>query len=155
MRRAVPALALLALLAAPAAAQTRYGTSQSENLRFLTDMAARPGIMKLANGVLYRVMASGDGAAPAARSDKVSVTYTGYLINGSKFGASEPGKPSVFVISRTIPGWNEALMKMKEGDRWEIIVPADQAYGGGSAGAVPPDQTLVFILQLDHVEHAS
>jgi FKBP-type peptidyl-prolyl cis-trans isomerase len=85
----------------------------------------------------------------------VSVTYTGYLINGSKFGASEPGKPSVFVISRTIPGWNEALMKMKEGDRWEIIVPADQAYGGGSAGAVPPDQTLVFILQLDHVEHAS
>jgi FKBP-type peptidyl-prolyl cis-trans isomerase FklB len=151
-----PVLACAVLLAAaPASAQTRYGLSQSENDRFLADLAARPGIQKLEGGVLYRVLASGAGAAPASRSDKVSVSYSGVLINGTRFGASEPGKPSVFTISRTIRGWQGALMQMKEGDRWEVIVPADLAYGGGSAGLVPPDQTLVFTLTLNHVEHAS
>lgn len=149
-------LAVLLALAAPAVAQpAHYGLSQSENDRFLTELAARPGILKLPNGVLYRVLATGTGAAPASRADKVTVSYTGVLINGSRFGASDPTKPSVFTISRTIPGWAIALMQMKEGDRWEVIVPADQAYGGGSAGAVPPDQTLVFTLTLVHVEHAS
>ena len=155
MRRLASAAALLAFLTAPAAAQSHYGLSQSENDRFLAELAAKPGIQKLPNGVLYRVLASGAGAAPASRADKVAVSYTGVLINGSRFGASDPAKPSVFTISRTIPGWGIALMQMKEGDRWEVIVPADQAYGGGSAGAVPPDQTLVFTLTLVHVEHAS
>ena len=46
-------------------------------------------------------------------------------------------------------------MKMREGDRWEVIIPAELAYGDGSAGSVPPGQTLRFLLQLDHVEHNS
>ena len=151
-----PAFALLlALMALPATAAEKYGISQNENLRFLDDMAKRPGIEKLPNGVLYRVMASGNGTTPTSRGDKVSVTYTGYLINGARFDHSQPGKPSVFIISRVIPGWTEALMKMKEGDRWEVIIPAELAYGDGSSGAVPPGQTLMFILQLDHVEHQS
>lgn len=154
MMRSALAL-LLTLLALPVAAAEKYGISQNENLRFLDDMAKKPGITQLPDGVMYRVLASGNGAAPASRLDKVTVTYTGYLINGGRFDHSRPEKPAVFIISRVIPGWTEALMKMKEGDRWEVIIPAELAYGDGSSGAVPPGQTLMFILQLDHVEHQS
>ena len=154
MMRSACAL-LLTFLALPVAAAEKYGISQNENLRFLDDVAKRPGIVKLPDGVMVRVQASGNGAAPTSRLDKVTVTYTGYLINGVRFDQSRPDKPSVFIISRVIPGWTEALMKMKEGDRWEVIIPAELAYGEGSSGAVPPGQTLIFILQLDHVEHQS
>jgi len=154
MMRIATAL-LLTLLALPAAAAERYGTSTSENIRFLDDMAARPGITKLPDGVMYRIQASGSGAAVTGRLDKVTVSYTGYLINGARFGGSKPGRPEIFMVSRVIPGWTEALLKMHEGDRWEVIVPEDQAYGGDSAGAVPPDQSLLFIIQLEHVEHPS
>lgn len=154
MLRPVVAL-LVSLLALPAMAAEKYGISENENLRFLADMAKRPGIASLPDGVMYRVLASGNGAAPTSRTDKVTVAYTGYLINGMRFDHSRADQPSVFIISRVIPGWSEALMKMKEGDRWEIIIPAELAYGDGSAGAVPPGQTLMFIVQLDHVEHLS
>lgn len=146
---------LLTLLALPVAAAEKYGISVNENLRYLDDMARRPGIVKLEDGVMYRVLATGTGAAPTSRLDKASVTYTGYLINGGRFDHSRPDKPSIFIISRVIKGWTEVLMKMHEGDRWEVIIPAELAYGDGSAGAVPPGQTLMFILQLDHVEHQS
>jgi FKBP-type peptidyl-prolyl cis-trans isomerase len=146
---------LLILLALPAMAAEKYGISRNENLRFLADMEKRSGVVKLPDGVMYRVLASGNGAAPTSRGDKVTVTYTGYLINGARFDHSQPDRPGVFIISRVIPGWTEALMKMKEGDRWEIIIPAELAYGDGSSGAVPPGQTLMFIVQLDHVEHLS
>jgi FKBP-type peptidyl-prolyl cis-trans isomerase len=151
-----PALAFLCLaLAVPAAAAERYGLSQNENIRFLADMEKRPGMQKLDNGVLYRVQASGSGEAVAGRDDKVTVSYTGYLINGTRFDQTPPGKPRSFIVSRVIPGWTGALLKMREGDRWEVIVPAELAYGGGSAGLVPPDQSLLFIIQLEHVEHPS
>ncbi len=146
---------LLALGALPAMAAEKYGISQNENIRFLADMAKRPGITSLPDGVMYRVQASGSGEPVTSRLDKVSVTYTGYLINGKRFGFSPPGKPETFIVSRVVPGWTEALLKMREGDRWEVILPAEQAYGGGSAGNVPPDQSLLFIIQLEHVEHPS
>lgn len=149
-----PFLALL-LSALPAAAAEHYGISQNDNIRFLDDMAKRPGITRLSDGVMYRIQASGSGQAVTGRLDKVTVTYTGYLINGARFGGSRPDKPETFIVSRVIPGWTETLLKMREGDRWEVIVPAEEAYGGGSAGAVPPDQSLMFIIQLEHVEHPS
>jgi FKBP-type peptidyl-prolyl cis-trans isomerase len=155
MTRSAAIILLLPLLVLPAAAAEHYGTSQNENIRFLDDMAKRSGITSLPDGVMIRVQTSGSGAAVAGRLDKVTVTYTGYLINGARFGGTRPGKPETFIVSRVIPGWTETLLKMREGDRWEIIVPAEQAYGGGSAGAVPPDQSLLFIIQLEHVEHPS
>jgi FKBP-type peptidyl-prolyl cis-trans isomerase len=148
-------IALCLALAVPAAAAEHYGLSRNENIRFLADMAQRPGMQKLDDGVLYRVQASGSGEAVAGRGDKVTVGYTGYLINGVRFDQTPPGKPRSFIVSRVIPGWTEALLKMREGDRWEVIVPAELAYGDGSAGAVPPGQSLLFIIQLEHVEHPS
>ncbi|MBV9551002.1 MAG: FKBP-type peptidyl-prolyl cis-trans isomerase [Alphaproteobacteria bacterium] len=155
MRFAPPlAFALLALLALPAAAE-KYGLSHNENLRFLDDMAHKPGILKLPQGVMVRVLASGKGEAVTGRADKVTVSYNGYLINGVRFGGTLPGKPQVFTVSRVVPGWTEALLQMHEGDSWEVIVPADQAYGEGSAGNIPPDQSLLFVIRLEHVEHPS
>jgi FKBP-type peptidyl-prolyl cis-trans isomerase len=54
-----------------------------------------------------------------------------------------------------IPGWREALFKMKAGDEWQIVVPADLGYGDdGIEGIIPPDQTLVFRVRLMKVEYA-
>lgn len=156
MLRFAPVLLMgvaLAHAAAPAAAQEKYGISQNENIRFLADMEKRPGMQKLPNGVLYRVLETGAGEPTTGRLDKVTVSYSGYLINGKRFDYSR--KPATFIVSRTVPGWVQVLLKMREGDRWEVIVPADLAYGEGSAGNVPPGQSLLFVIKLDHVEHPS
>ena len=145
-----PALAFLCLaLALPAAAAERYGLSQNENIRFLADMEKRPGMQKLDNGVLYRVQASGSGEAVAGRDDKVTVSYTGYLINGTRFDATEPGFPAQFTVNKVMPGWTEALQLMREGDHWQLVIPSSLAYGPRGAGAaIPPNQALVFDLEL-------
>ena len=54
-----------------------------------------------------------------------------------------------------IPGWTEALKKMKTGDIWEVVLPSELGYGSDGAGdAIPPDQTLVFTIELSKVEYA-
>ena len=54
-----------------------------------------------------------------------------------------------------IPGWVEALSLMKEGDSWEIVIPSDLGYGEqGAGGDIPPNQTLVFQMELVHVDPA-
>jgi FKBP-type peptidyl-prolyl cis-trans isomerase len=132
-----------------------YTTSAADNARFLADVAARPDTVKLPDGVMYRVVKTGTGTPPISRQDVVTVTYTGLLINGQIFDQSKPDMPGVFQVGQLIKGWTEALFKMKAGDEWEVIIPAALGYGEeGSGDRIPPNQTLVFIMQLDKVEYA-
>jgi FKBP-type peptidyl-prolyl cis-trans isomerase len=80
----------------------------------------------------------------------VTCYYKGQLINGKVFDATEPGFPANFTVNQLIPGWTEALELMREGDRWQLVVPANLAYGerGAGDGNIPPNQTLVFDLEL-------
>jgi FKBP-type peptidyl-prolyl cis-trans isomerase len=78
----------------------------------------------------------------------VTVYYKGQLINGTTFDATEPGFPAQFTVNRLIPGWTEALMLMREGDHWQLVIPSNLAYGPAGNGPIPPNQTLVFDLQL-------
>src|SRR6185312_4824005 len=82
--------------------------------------------------------------------DVVTVYYTGSLINGQVFDGTEQGLPVQFKPKDLIPGWTEALLLMREGDKWHIVVPANLAYGarGAGEGAIPPNQALVFDLEL-------
>jgi FKBP-type peptidyl-prolyl cis-trans isomerase FklB len=138
-----------------AATSGSYDTSADANKRFLADYAARPGVIKLPDGLMYRILKTGTGQTVQKNSDVVTVYYKGALITGKVFDQTKPEEPAQFPAGGLIPGWVEALKLMKTGDTWEIVVPADLGYGADGAGdAIPPDQTLVFTMSLVKVEYA-
>jgi len=153
MRPIVFALACL-LAAGPARAAT-YDLSPEGNAKFLADFAKLPGVTKLKDGLMYRVVKPGDGhgTSPIGRQDIAVVEYKGWLIDGTVFDATK-GDPRRFPAGSVIAGWTEALYKMKTGDEWQLVIPANLAYGAeGKGGVIPPNQTLVFLVRLDGVEY--
>ena len=108
-----------------------------------------------ASGLQYRVLKSGDGETPKA-TDKVRVIYKGSFINGNVFDRSD--KPFEFEVGGVIKGWTEGLLLMKEGDTFEMVIPAKLAYGDkgvrdpqSGQQVIPPDSTLIFEVELVEV----
>ena len=136
-------------------AATTYDTSAESNARFLADYAAKPGVTKLPDGLMYRVLKAGTGPQVQKNSDVVTVYYKGSLITGKVFDQTKPEEPAQFMTGGLIPGWVEALKLMKTGDTWEIAIPAELGYGADGAGdTIPPNQALVFTMTLAKVEYA-
>jgi len=136
-----------------AATGSAYDTSADANKRFLADYAARPDVKKLPDGLMYRVLKSGDGPQVKNDGDLVTVYYKGSLITGKVFDQTKDGAPAQFPAGGLIPGWVEALKLMKTGDSWELVLPSDLGYGSDGAGdSIPPDQTLVFTMTLVKVD---
>jgi FKBP-type peptidyl-prolyl cis-trans isomerase len=135
-------------------AGSAYDTSADANTRFLADYAAKPDVKKLPDGLMYRVLKSGDGPQVQNDGDIVTVYYKGALITGKVFDQTKPDEPAQFPAGGLIPGWVEALKLMKTGDSWELVIPSDLGYGSDGAGdAIPPNQTLVFTMTLVKVDH--
>jgi FKBP-type peptidyl-prolyl cis-trans isomerase FklB len=133
-------------IAAPAAT---YDLSAASNARFLADNKAMAGVKTTADGLQYRVIKSGSGKSPTSDADMVTVTYKGWTIDGKVFDQTQAGQTATFAAGRLIRGWVEALRMMKEGDEWELVIPADLGYGAQGAGdAIGPNQTLVFDMTL-------
>ncbi|NTU72077.1 MAG: FKBP-type peptidyl-prolyl cis-trans isomerase [Coriobacteriia bacterium] len=86
------------------------------------------------------------------KGDEVSVHYTGWLTDGTKFDSSvDSGVPFAFVVGdgKVIAGWDEGLLGMQAGGKRELIVPSDMGYGpGGYPGVIPPNATLKFEVEL-------
>ncbi len=144
-----------AATAVPGVAGPVYDTSPDANTRFLADYAARPNVKKLPDGLMYRVLKSGDGPTPQKNSDVATVYYKGTLITGKVFDQTKPEEPAQFQVGGVIPGWSEALKLMKTGDTWELVIPSELAYGSdGFSDRIPPNQTLVFLVNLAKVEYA-
>jgi FKBP-type peptidyl-prolyl cis-trans isomerase len=155
MRRLGAVLAVLALVAGAPAAHAAGALSAEANAAYLANNAKQRGVMVRPSGLQYRILHNGFGRRPALNDD-CTVYYTGSLINGTMFDGTEEGLPRQFKPKDLIPGWTEALMLMREGDHWQLVVPAQLAYGarGAGEGAVPPNQTLVFDLTLVSVSPA-
>lgn len=102
-----------------------------------------------ASGLRYIVEKEGTGAAPKA-TDQVTVHYTGYLLDGTKFDSSvDRGQPATFPLNQVIPGWTEGLQLMKEGGKTKLIIPSELGYGAnGAGGVIPPNAWLVFDVEL-------
>lgn len=126
--------------------------SAESNAAYLADYAKQPGVIKRTSGLMYKIVHNGYGKRPALNDD-CTVSYTGSLINGTVFDGTEEGLPTRLKPKGVIPGWTEALMNMREGDVWHLVIPANLAYGarGAGQGAIPPNQTLVFDVTLINV----
>lgn len=116
---------------------------------YLAENAKKDGVTTTASGLQYKVLAAGDGAQPTT-NDQVKVHYRGTLIDGTVFDSSyDRGEPIVFPVTGVIQGWVEALQLMKVGDKFELAIPSDLAYGAnGSGPVIGPDATLVFEVEL-------
>ena len=121
-----------------------------EGAEFLSANGAKDGVTTTASGLQYRVVTAGSGDKPSAEST-VEVHYVGRLIDGTEFDSSRKrGVPAQFGVTQVIPGWAEALQLMPEGSVWELVIPADLAYGpaGTGSGPIGPNQTLRFEVEL-------
>src|SRR5215475_2560095 len=123
--------------------------SADANAVYLKENATKPGVVIRPSGLQYNIIKSGFGARPGL-TDTVTCAYTGMLINGKVFDGTEAMTPAQFTVNKLIPGWTEALSLMRVGDKWHLVIPANLAYGarGAGEGLIPPNQTLVFDMEL-------
>jgi len=118
-------------------------------IAFLTENKNREDVIELPSGLQYRVISKGEGAKPTDK-DFVTTHYEGKTIDGKVFDSSfQRGEPAKFPVNGVIKGWTEALQLMSVGDKFELFVPQDLAYGDQGAGPdIPPYSTLIFEVEL-------
>lgn len=119
-----------------------------KNKTYLAENKKKEGVKTLPSGLQYRVLKQGTGKSPQA-TDSVTVNYRGTLVDGTQFDNSyERGQPATFPVNGVIRGWTEALQLMKEGSKWELVIPSDLAYGPQGRPGIPPNSTLIFEVEL-------
>lgn len=119
-----------------------------KNRRWLQEKSAEPGVFSIDKGVCCKVIRKGKGGQHPDRGSVVTVHYVGKTINGKTFDSSRGGVAPAFRLRDLIPGWIIALMRMSPGDRWEVYIPAEQAYGRMNQPGIPGGSTLVFDIEL-------
>ena len=114
---------------------------------FLRENRRNPKVTQLPSGLQYKVLASGSGleGRPGTAS-MCTMHYEGKLLSGEVFDSSMArGEPMTFQANQVIAGWTEALTLMTPGDRWQLTIPSDLAYGERGGGSrIPPNSVLVF-----------
>ncbi len=121
----------------------------AEGTAFLTKNKSAKGVFSTPSGLQYMVLRQ--GAGPRPRPDAtVRVHYHGTLLDGTVFDSSyDRGQPAQFALNQVIAGWTEGLGLMPVGAKYRFWIPGDLAYGGkGSPGAIGPNSTLVFDVEL-------
>tara|TARA_B100000508_G_C11374738_1_gene235520 strand:+ start:67 stop:744 length:678 start_codon:yes stop_codon:yes gene_type:complete len=115
---------------------------------FLEQNKQKDGVMTTESGLQYLILSEGKGNNPTL-NDNVTVHYHGTLIDGTIFDSSVDRKqPATFPLNGVIPGWQEALQMMSVGSKWKIFIPSELAYGESGAGAIGPNSTLIFEVEL-------
>jgi len=109
-----------------------------------------PNAIRTSSGLMYLILKEGNGATPTSGA-LIEAHYTGRLLDGTKFDSSvDQGKPFLFVVGKgdVIKGWDEAFLSMKKGEKRILIIPPGLAYGDKGMGTIPPDETLIFEVEL-------
>lgn len=128
---------------------TMAQTALEQGKAFLAENANKPGVHQTASGLQYKILEPGTGKSPKA-TDVVLVNYRGTLLNGTEFDSSyKRNEPIEFPLNRVIPGWTEGVQLIKEGGKIQLFIPPNLAYGSqGAGGAIGPDETLIFEVEL-------
>ena len=104
----------------------------------------------LPGGLQFEDLKVGTGAEAKA-GNLVSVHYTGWTLDGTKFDSSvDRGTPFEFALGQgqVIKGWDQGVAGMKIGGKRKLRIPADLAYGSQGVGSIPPNSVLVFDVEL-------
>ena len=128
--------------------------SAAANAAYLAGNAKQPGTILRPSGLQYRILRHGTGKRPGG-NDVVRLAYGIRLINGTLVDSTTPVLPSSFAMSSVgLAGLAEALPLMHVGDRWQLAIPSNLAFGGKGAmnGAIPPDQALLMDVTLISAE---
>jgi FKBP-type peptidyl-prolyl cis-trans isomerase len=160
----IAALLILTVCAGAAFSQTRKKTPRRTTkttvvkrttTKTIVPAGRSPAAVTTASGLTYIITHPGTGARLKA-GDTVLINYTGLLTGGQKFDSSlDAGSPFSFPLGagRVIKGWDEGIQKLRVGDRATLIIPPQLGYGArGAGGVIPPDATLIFIVEVMGVQ---
>ncbi len=127
----------------------KFADIKLKNEKWLAENKKNPGIITLPDGLQYKVIRNGTGISPMI-NDIVECNMIKKLINGTVVENSYENKePKKFYLFSEIKGLSEAIQLMKEGDKWEIYLPYNLAYGtGGTKDQIPPFATVIFEVDL-------
>jgi FKBP-type peptidyl-prolyl cis-trans isomerase len=161
------ALLLLTIFVSVANSQTRKGPSASrrKGMTGTSRVTPKPSppcpdspATTTSSGLTYIVNRRGTGQQ-LKTGDTVIVQYTGLLTNGTKFDSSlDRNQPFEFQLGagRVIKGWDEGIVRLRVGDQATLIIPPQLGYGAkGAGGVIPPDATLIFIVEVVGVKETS
>ena len=125
-------------------------SSLNKNQKGIMSNQSNEEFITTSSGLQYRILKKGSGDNSPGPESVVSVHYRGKLTNGLEFDSSyKRNQPTSFPVNGVIQGWTDALQLMKEGDKWELIIPPHLGYGKKGVGnIIPPDSTLIFEVEL-------
>ena len=130
--------------------------NKTDGAKFIEENKKNPGVKTTASGLQYKVEKEGTGPQPKG-TDMVTVNYRGTLIDGTEFDSSyKRGQPATFPVNGVIKGWTEALQLMKQGAKYQLVIPSNLAYGERAMGPdIGPNSTLIFEVELMEVKPPS
>ena len=155
MKAALLFAALLATVSASAQAPEpaqpqRSADWHNRQLLYLLGLKPADGWQTTAGGLRWRRVKSGEPGAPhPTPTDTVTIHYAGRFVDGTEFDSSiARGEPATFPLPRLIKGWQEGVPLMAVGDRFELAIPWQLAYGARGKGPIPGGATLLFTIEL-------
>jgi len=124
--------------------------SNPEGIAFLEENKNKEGVITLPSGLQYKVLQKGTGLYHPTIDSPCDCHYAGTLIDGTEFDSSyKRGEPTSFAPQQVIKGWTEAMQLMVEGDKWEMYIPSELAYGeSGSPPKIPGGSVLIFQMEI-------
>ncbi len=132
--------------------RARGDKAKEEGKKYLEANKNKPGVKVLTSGVQYKVIKEGKGAV-ATDVDMVKVHIIAKFTDGKEFDNTYNREPVEIPVKGVIPGWEEVLKLMPVGSKWEVVIPAELAYGERGAGmTIPPNSTLIFEIELLGIE---
>lgn len=156
LRTAVETMQKRQMEKAKAAFDKASAENKTKSDAFLAQNKAKAGVQSLPGGVQYRVIEAGSGAKPTQASE-VTLQYKGALADGRVFvdtfspapGQTAAPAPMAIKLSEIpLAGLRDALAQMPSGARWEVVMPADKAYGNTPQSPIGPNQAVVFDVKL-------
>lgn len=129
-------------------------TNIAAGKKYLTENAAKDGVVTTKSGLQYKIIKAGTGrsynAAKDGKSAIANVEYRGSLVDGKVFDSSRA--PINMPVDQVVPGFSEALKLMPIGSEWEVSIPSNLAYGAKGPGVIGNNATLIFNLKLHDIK---